>query len=285
MNARTTLPLLAMAAFSACDFLTRPDEDFSPEEDAVTIGAALLSELSEAHLLATSPHRPFDGRPPAGVSATLTGPGWKAAYADTVDLKRCGVVMPSRWRPAHCLRAQLPQPLRAGVEYAIAGTTHQGGFRGRATVPRPPVALALDTQHVEVASSSDPVEFEVRFDIPPEVGAVTMDVRNAIQLKNNGSSEAGWVGTLTPSALDIVAKSQRVKAWSRWRRPGIRFEVRLIGYETNYARFVDHHEDMVLHMPWPDFGLEADKGVYGYFGAAALSLEAILVAVDFKNQP
>ncbi len=285
MKPRAALFLLTAAALSACSY-TRPDEDLSPDEDAVMIGALLLSGQSEAHLLATSPHRPAGASPPGGVSATLAGPGWKAAYADTVDLKRCNVDLPQKWRPALCLRAKLPQPIRAGVEYAIEGTTHKGGFHGKTTVPRRPVASALDTQFVEVASSEDPAEFKVRFDAPPEVRAVAMDVRNAIQLKSDGSSKAGWILAVTPSALDIRVDSQRVRVWGRWQRPGARFDTHLIGYETNYARFVvDSREARVLYKPWPSFGLEGDESVYGYFGAAALSLEAILVVVDFKNQP
>ncbi len=289
MKARAALFLLTAAALSACSY-TRPDEDLSPEEDAVMIGALLLSGQSEAHLLATSPHRPAGGSPPKGVSATLTGDGWKAAYADPVDLKRCNVDLPQKWRPALCLRAKLPQPIRAGVEYAIEGATHKGGFRGRTTVPRPPVALALDTQRVEVDSSdsgnSVAAELEVRFDAPPEVGAVAIDIRNAIQLKSDGSSRAGWILAVTPPALDIRADSQRVKVWGRWQRPGGRFEAYLIGYETNYSRFVvDSREANVLYKPWPSFGIEGDEGVYGYFGAAALSLKAILVVVDVKSQP
>ncbi len=287
MKPRTALFLLVAAALSACSY-TRPDDDFSPTEDAVMIAAVLLAGQSEAHLLVTRPNQLAGGSRPEGVSATLTGDGWKAAYADLVDLKSCNVGLPNRWSPALCLRAKLAQPIRAGVEYAIEGTTAKGSFRGRTTVPRPPVALSLDTQRVEVDSSEYAVaaEFDVRFDAPPEVRAVVMDVWNATQLKSDGSSEDGWILSVIPSALDMRADSQRVSVWGRWQRPGGGFEAYLVGYEANYSRFVvDGQETRVLHKPLPNFGIEGDEGVYGYFGAAALSTAPIPVAVTVKDQP
>ncbi len=271
----------AVLALASCDY-TRPPEDFAPNDDVVTIGVVLMAGQSHAHLLATHPHRkPRSGqRAPADVVATLSGPDWNATFAANAPLAHCNVAIPEQWSPAVCLRAALPGPIREGASYALAGTTAQGGFKGETTVPPAPVVHEPeDTLRISVAHSQDPVALDIRFDVPAPVHAVTVDATNAIQLSDDGTTKPGWIGTFTPRVLGIDAPSQRVLAWGPWPRPGLRFDVRLLGFETNYSKFVDRTRDNLLPKPWPDFGLEGDHGVYGYFGAGARSAGKVSVVV------
>jgi hypothetical protein len=268
-----------LLATAACDGLIRPEEQFSPESDVLTIGAVIVAGQGVAYLLASHPHRLFGEEPPV-VAATLSGPGWEAPYADSVPLRDCGVFVPEQWAgPAVCLRAQLQEPVREGVRYSLAGTTALGAFRGETTVPAPPVIRApADTVRMRVASSAKPARVDLRFETAPEVGTVTTDVTGAVQLRDGEEPKNSWVKFTHPLVLDIGAGSQHVDVHGSWVRPGFRFNLHLLGFERNYSLFVERRRENILTRPWPSFGLTGDEGIYGYFGAGARS-RAIPVAL------
>ena len=268
-----------MLATAACDGLIRPEEEFLPEADVVTIGAVIVAGQRVAYLLASHPHRLFGEEPPT-VTATLSGPGWNAAYADSVALINCGVFVPEQWAgPAVCLRAQLPEPVRERVRYSLAGTTALGAFGGATTVPSAPTVLEpADTVRLRVANSEEPAGVDLRFETAPEVGAVTTDVTGAVQLRDSEEPKNSWVKFTHPLVLDIGADTQHVDVHGPWVRPGFRFDLHLIGFERNYSLFIERRPDKILQRPWPSFGLAGDEGIHGYFGAGARS-RAIPVAL------
>ena len=266
-------------ATAACDGLIRPEEPFSPESDVVTIGAVIVAGQSVAYLLASHPHRAFGEEPPK-VAATLSGPGWDAAYADSVDLIECGVFVPEQWAgPAVCLLAQLPEPIREQVSYSLTGTTALGAFGGVTTVPVAPTVLQpADTVRLRVANSEEAARVDVRFETAEQVGAVTVDVTNAVQMMDGEEPKNSWVRFTAPQVLQIRTGVQQVAVHGPWVPPGFRFELRLVGFERNYSLFIERRRDNILQRPWPSFGLAGDEGIYGYFGAGARS-RAIPVAL------
>ena len=259
-------------ATAACDGLIRPEEQFSPESNVVTIGAVIVAGQSVAHLLASHPHRRIGEEPPV-VAATLSGPGWDAAYADSVALMDCGVFVPEQWAgPAVCLRARLPEPVRERVRYTLAGTTALGAFGGATTVPGAPTVLEpADTVRLRVANSEEPAGVDLRFETPEQVGAVTVDVTNALQMVDGEEPKDSWVKFAAPQVLEIWTDAQHVAVHGPWVPPGFRFDLRLIGFERNYSLFVERRRENILRRPWPSFGLSGDEGIHGYFGAGARS--------------
>lgn len=266
-------------ALAACDGLTRPEEQFLPETDVVTVGAAIIAGQRVAYLLASHPHRLFGEEPPT-VAATLSGPGWDAVYADSAALIECGVLVPEQWAgPAVCLRATLPEPIRVHTRYTLAGTTALGAFGGETTVPSPPIIRApADTVRVRVASSDKPAGVDLRFESAPEVGAVTTDVTGAVQLRDGEEPKNSRVNFTHPLVLDIGADTQHVDVYGPWVRPAFHFNLHLLGFERNYSLFVERRRENIVTRPWPSFGLTGDEGIYGYFGAGARS-RAIPVAL------
>lgn len=225
-------------ATAACDGLIRPEEPFTPESDVVTIGAVIVAGQNVAYLLASHPHRAF-GEDPPNVAATLSGPGWDAAYADSVDLIECGVFVPEQWAgPAVCLLARL-----------------------------------------RVANSEEAAGVDVRFETAEQVGAVTVDVTNAVQMMDGEEPKNSWVRFTAPQVLQIRKDVQHVAVHGPWVPPGFHFELRLLGFERNYSLFIERRRENILQRPWPSFGLTGDEGIYGYFGAGARS-RAIPVALN-----
>ena len=142
----------AVAAMPACQ------EDFDPLElhpDVVSLEVLLVGGESEARMLASHPHR--EGAIPE-VSAHLEGPGWEAAFSETLKLEACTVARDVD--SARCLRAVLPEPLRAGATYALRGTAPLGSFTGETRVPGRPL-MSTDTLRL-----SWPDEGEPRLPIP-----------------------------------------------------------------------------------------------------------------------
>ncbi len=269
---------------SACDYI-RSAEPLVPQDDIVTLGAVILSGETSAHLLATHPHRPLSGLAPAEIAATLSGPGWTAAYTESVPLIHCNVMYAEFWPPARCLRAELPEPVRALATYTLAGTTPRGSFSGKTTVPPSPVVHQADTVRFVVGHPKERVQVDIRFDVPDGVEAATVDVSNAVQVTDSGSWKPSWLGTLVPRVLDIGASPQRVGAYGPWQASSVRFDIFVLGFEENYAHFVDRTQHQLLLQPWPDFGIQADEGIYGYFGAGARSAAGVSVAVEMPGTP
>ncbi len=268
----------------ACDGFTRPEEMFTPKGDVVTIGAVVVAGQSVAYLLASHPHRAFGEEPPV-VAATLSGPAWDAAYSDSVDLIQCGVLVPEQWAgPAVCLRAKLPEAVQEQVRYTLAGTTALGAFGGATTVPPAPTVLEpTDTVRLSVANSEEPAGVNLRFETAEQVGAVTVDVINAVQMTVEGPRNS-WVKFTVPQVLEIQTGTQHVAVHGPWTPPEFRFDLHLLGFERNYSLFIERRRENVLQRPWPSFGLAGDEGIYGYFGAAARS-HAISVALSVGSRP
>ena len=266
---RASLPLLALmtglTAFGGC---VRSADPILATEDVIFVESVVVAGWSRAYMLVGNTH----GSAPPVVDATLSGPGWTAAFSETVDVYWCGVRAPDWWPgPVECLRARLPEPIRESTRYTLAGTTPMGPFSGQTIVPRAPVVhQPADTVHVQVASGQERVELTLRFETPSEVGSLAVDPFRALQILEDGTQEPRTVAGVFPSYLAAGGESAEVAIHGHWDAPEFRVSLRLIGFEENYSRFMDVVGDdtELLGHPWPSFGLE---GVIGYFGGGAPS--------------
>ena len=112
--------VLALTASSACVY----SDSLELHPDMVSLEILLVTGESEARMLAIHPHQ-ADAVP--DVSARLVGPGWEAAFSETLELKAC---TGARVDSARCLRAALPEPVRAGADYVDEPAVRR--------IPRPP---------------------------------------------------------------------------------------------------------------------------------------------------
>ena len=124
MRARRLMVLIAIVAPGGCDYLASPDRLVDP--DVISIALVLVAGESQAHLLAGHPylHR---SDPPPKVTASLIGPGWRAAFTHKTDPQDgCGGG-PTDWPiPMVCLNATLPEPIRERVTYKLEGKGPKG---------------------------------------------------------------------------------------------------------------------------------------------------------------
>ena len=269
--------LLALAvvwvASAACDHLVRPSDPLEADPDVATVGIVLIAGEEVARMLAAHPHRPRAGSPPT-LDAVLKGPGWMAAFSETVPLDSCTLASPDRWPgPTTCLQAALPEPIRPRVRYAIAGTTATGEFTGTVLVPAPPELLEPgDTLALPPPSSARRVEVAVRYRIEPDVGTVRVEIPDASETSDDGTEvkvDLGLLGVI-PATLE-GAGTDTLSV--RYRGKPMRFSLRLLALGWNHTNFLAHTGSYQLPEPWPNFGIEG-KGAYGYFAAAAPSRAA-----------
>ena len=250
--------VLAAAAVSACQ------DDYGPLDlhpDVVWLEVLLVEGESEARMVARHPHR--EGEPPE-LSAHLEGPGWEAAFSDTLELGACTV---DRVPSARCLRASLPEPVRAGTSYGLRGTAPLGSFIGEARVPDSPVQLA-DTLLLSWPDKAERLPIPLRYRVGPDIGVLLVDVWDILETLEDGTEvelPAGDLG-LSRWAVDHTATADTV--WIDVREKPLRFSAGLLGIGRQWTNFVFIGSPVIR--PWPAFGIEGD-GVYGYFDGVARS--------------
>ncbi len=256
--------VLTLMVASACDYI----HPLGLHPDVVWLEVLLVTGESEARMLAHHPHR--DGGVPE-VTARLVGPGWEAAFSETLELEACtGAKVDS----ARCLRAVLPEPVRAGVAYGLRGAAPLGSFTGETRVPGTPL-LETDTLRLSWPDKDEGRHIPLRYRAGSDIGTLLVDVRNIFETREDGTEvelPTRSLGLL-PRGVDPVATADTVRIDVR-ERP-LRFSLILLGVGWHLTNFA-HLEDPVIR-PWPQFGIDGD-GVYGYFDGAARS-QAIQVFV------
>ncbi len=259
---RLAAPLAATVASAACDGFIRPPDPLELDPDVVAVAIMLVAGEREARLLATHPHRQAN-EPPPTLAATLEGPGWTAAFSDTLELRKC--IDASNWPgPARCLRAALPEEIRGGEGYEIEGTAPLGSFGGEAVLPAAPVLIEPgDSLHLPMSAEYGDHLIPMRYRIGDDIGTLLADVLDAFRMEEDGteteleSHHLGYFGNpLEGTEADTVRIHYHL-------RP-LRFSLRLLGIGWNYTNFLENEGIFPLPKPWPSFGIDGE-GVYGYF--------------------
>lgn len=271
MRARARFPLGSLLLLSAaCDGFIRPPDPLEADPDVVTVAIMLIAGESSARMLAVHPHRALTDSPPA-VDAILQGPGWTAAFPETLPVDSCTAATPDRWPgPASCFRASLPEPIRPGTRYGIEGTALPGAFTGSVVVPTTPVLLEPDdTLTLPPPSVGRRIEIVVRYRTDPDVGTVRAGIPSAFETSDDGTELQ-----VDPGPFDLIPTTLKGAGTDtlslRYRGRPMRVSLRLLGIGWNYTNFVKYTSSFPLPEPWPGFGIEGE-GVYGYFAAAAPS--------------
>ena len=263
--------MLMLAAPSACE----QTDGFDLHPDVVALAVLLVGGESEARMLAVHPHRqPGDAAPE--ISATLEGPGWKAAFSRPLELEACGGLLPGPF-PSVCLGAMPPESIRPEGRYGLRGTTALGSFTGEMrfpTFPRlvePADTLRLSGRDIQYRRMSIPIGYQVA----PDVGALVSEVHDFVAIGPGGVEDR------RPDSYQEVDR-ERTEGWITvytYDDPPMRFSLRLLGIGWHYADFVGQVDiDHLLIRPWPRFGIEGE-GVYGYFDGVTPS-RAARVLVD-----
>ena len=252
--------VLALTVSSACDY----GQPLEVNPDLVSIEVLLVAGESEARMLAIHPHR-ADAVP--DVSAHLVGPGWEAAFSETLELRAC---TGARVDSARCLRAALPEPVRAGGDYGLRGTAPLGSFTGETRVPDTPLLLT-DALRLYWPEEGERQPVPLRYRVGSDVGALLVDVRDIFETREDGTEVELPTADLrlVPRAVDPAATADTVQMLVR-ERP-LRFSLILLGVGWGWTN-LKHLESPALR-PWPSFGLEGE-GVCGYFDGVTPSRRA-----------
>ena len=258
------LVALTLAASSACEVTDL--SDLHP--DAVALAVLLVAGESEARLLAVHPHRqPGDAAPE--ITASLEGPGWKAAFSETLDLEACGGLLPGPF-PSRCLGAVPPEALRPGVGYGLHGTTPLGSFTGELKLPTLPLLLEpADTLRLPKPAGSGRISIPIRYQVGSDSGTLLSAVLDYFVMHQSGEE------TELQDRYQEVDRGGTEATVSIFQYElGVRFSLRLLGIGWHYTDFVKHMDmDHPLLRPWPSFGIEGE-GVYGYFDGVTPSRAA-----------
>lgn len=268
---RPAAALATVAIAPACDGLFRPPDPLDLNPDVVSVAILLVAGESEARLLATHPHRRGGAAPPR-IAATLEGPGWTAAFSEMLELTSCTGV--GRWiGPAACLRAALPEAIRASTRYGIAGTAPMGSFSGETLVPAVPLLQEPpDTLRLSARSNWSTVEIPVRYRLGAGIGTLLADAGDAFRTEADGTETALRVDNLGYFPQPIEDATGDV-VHVVYRTSPVRFSLRLLGLGQHYTNYLAQTGDFPVAQPWPSFGIKGE-GVYGYFDGAASSRAA-----------
>ena len=256
---------MAAVAASGC---VRPPDPLELHPDVVSVAIMLEGGAREARMLAAHPHRDLN-EPAPTVTVTLKGPGWTAAFSDTLELVEC--IPENRWQgPARCLRAVLPEEVRGGAAYEIEGTAPLGSFSGEVVLPAAPVLIEpRDSLHLPMPTDYEGHLIPVRYRIGSDVGTLLADVLDIFQTEEDGTErrvEAYHVGHFPQALKGEEADSVHIE----YLKKPVRFSLRLWGIGRNYTNFLENEGIYTLPQPWPSFGIEGE-GVYGYFDGAVPS--------------
>ena len=255
---------LTLAASSACEVTDL--SDLHP--DAVALAVLLVAGESEARMLAVHPHRqPGDAAPE--ITASLEGPGWKAAFSGTLELEACSGLLPGPF-PSRCLGAVLPEAIRPGGGYGLHGTTLLGSFTGEVRLPTVPLLLEpLDTLRLPKRAERGSISIPIRYHVGSDSGTLLAAVLDYFVMHQNGE-ETELQNRYQEVDRGRTEATVSVLQYGR----GIRFSLRLLGIGWHYSDFVKHMDiDYPLLRPWPSFGIEGE-GVYGYFDGVTPSRAA-----------
>ena len=260
---RSAAALAAVVASPACDDFIRPPDPLEVDPDVVSVAIMLVAGEREARLLAAHPHRQSDEAPPT-LTATLRGPGWTAAFSDTLELWAC-TPAGSNWPgPARCLRAVLPQEIRAGEGYEIEGTAPLGPFSGEVVLPVAPVLLEPgDSLHLPMPTEyeyHDPDAVPDRVRRRHAAGGCAGRLPDGRGWHGDGTRIATFLGYFAEPLEGAEADTVRI----HYHEKPLRFSLRLLGIGWNYTNFLENEGIFPLPKPWPSFGIEGE-GVYGYF--------------------
>ena len=280
---------LALVAALGCD-LPHPA---SPDPNWVGIASLLEVGEREAYILA----RYFDlfgtrlGPAEPAIAVSLEGPGWTVPLADNVeDLQwNCGPLGTFDFdldkKGDVCLRGDLPETIRPGVEYRLSGMTEHGPFTGRTVVPQPPVLLE---------PVGDTALFDAMDMYDSDSEALWVPVRYRFG-SNVGTRVGEMGGTITPFRTTILVGAESGRVWfdpdSMIDSPdpvAVPVPMRLAGLGRNYTRFVENTgsfqtdgDHFLVLRPWPETGIEGE-GVYGYFDGVSFS-RTVTVVVEFPG--
>lgn len=227
----------------------------------------LVAGEREARLLAVHPHRAVGAAGPQ-VAATLTGPGWRAAFSETLEPDSCAG-SDFGLSPAVCLGAQLSEAIEPRTGYGIEGTAPLGSFSGSMVVPAPPVLHvgAPDTVRLVSPQEWSMLELPVRYQAGSEVGTLMAEVLDVRVLEDDGTeTERGqrYLGAF-PRPLE---GDGRDTVQLLYRDSPVRFSLRIVGLGRHYTSFLAHTGSFPLPQPWQSFGIEGN-GTYGYFDGVA----------------
>lgn len=265
---RPVVILAATTSAAACDGFIRPPDPLELHLDVVSVAILLVAGESEARLLATHPHRP-DGAGVPGISATLLGPGWTAAFSETLEPESC-LRRTLGFGPAQCLSAPLPEPVRAATAYGITGTAPLGSFSGETTVPASPVLLdPADTLKLQAYTDRSALKIPILYESNAGIGTLLAEVLDVFRTEDDGTETNGDARDLGlfPQRIDGPGTDTLV---AFYRDRPVRFSLRLTGLGRQYTDFIDQSGRYPVPKPWPSFGIEGE-GVYGYFSGAASS--------------
>lgn len=258
MRARGLAVLIAMSAPGGCDYFASPER---LDSDVVSIAILLVAGERKAQLLAGHPLLDAS-HPPPSVEATLIGPGWQAAFALRTDPRNgCGGG-PTDWEiPMVCLNAELPEPIREGVTYKLAGKGPKGSFTGETVVPTAPRILAPEDT-VWLERSTGEFRVPVRYLAPPEVGTLRPEV---FQTVDNGTGpRSRWID-VKPRGLDVDGwEATVVWEYTPWLQ---RASLHLFGIGRQYS---DLRKLARTSTKRRGFGVTGE-GVLGYFAGSAWS--------------
>ena len=254
---RFAAALAAVAASPACEFVHPLEVD----PDVVSVAIMLVAGEREARLIAVHPHRQPDEAAPT-LTATLKGPGWTAAFSDTLELRTCTRTYAHNWPgTVRCLRAVLPQEIRGGEKYEIEGTAPLGAFSGEVVLPAAPVLIEPgDSLHLPMPTEYEYHLIPMRYRIGSDVGTLLADVLDAFRVEEDGTETEIEMGYVAWEPLEgAEADTIRIHYHER----PLRFSLRLLGIGWNYTNFLENEGIFPLPRPW-SFGIEGE-GVYGYF--------------------
>ena len=266
-------PVLVVLASSGC---IHPGDVLEPESDVVSVLAVVVAGRSDVLLVVGKPHG-STADPPPDIAPRLIGPSWEAAFSEVAGLEDdCRIEEPQVWPGSVvCLRAKLPEPIRERTRYMFAGTGPAGPISGIAVVPSAPVMVEpVDGQRLTPQREGTELTVRIGFETDPDVAMLQTEVIEAIEILSDGT-EAPVEGRIWvfPYQLDVEAGvddivMRRAHWASLYQGRPLRLSLRLLGFEQNYANFIEVTGNYPLRQPWPSFGLE---GAFGYFGAAAPS--------------
>ena len=260
---RFAVPLAAVVASPACGDFIRPPDPLEVDPDVVSVAIMLVAGEREARLLAAHPHRKSDEAPPT-LTATFMGPGWTAAFSDTLELEACTQAGGNWPGPARCLRAVLPAEIQGGEGYEIEGTAPLGSFSGEVVLPAAPVLLEPgDSLHLPMPTEYEDHLIPLRYRIGSGIGTLLADVLDVFQMEEDGTEtevDGNFLGYFGRHLEGAEADTVRI----HYHEKPLRFSLRLVGIGWNYTNFLENEGIFPLPKPWPSFGIEGE-GVYGYF--------------------
>lgn len=265
---RLLVVALMLAGASACRIVRPLDAD----PDVVALGVLLVAGEDEARMLAVHPHRE-PGEDPPEITAELAGPGWSAAFFDDPQLEGCATAEELAG-PARCLRAVLPDTVRADARYVLSGTTPLGRFGGRIVVPPPPRLIwPPDTLRARFPDDSGAVGLAIRHHVHVDVGTLLVEVLDVFETLEDGTEAEIPAALLGYFPKTIELRAENTIGILHRSKP-LRFSLRLHGVGWGYTRFARHmgRKDPLVR-PWPNFGV-AGEGVFGYFDGVAVSRAA-----------